>query len=169
MVVKKWFYPNFNVKVRFLFHVYREFFELLLNNEEGWRVDSVDTNFRSEEVRIHINCDLHEFEYEGQSCSLYDHAPCREWSHLDRLQYRTYLVCSLPRVRTASGKVKTIAPPRADGTAIAADLLLKSDHTVNEISDMTGFSNARYFSTCFRKEYQQTPSKYRKLKNKANF
>lgn len=91
------------------------FFELLLNNAEGWRVDRVETNIEREEVRIYLACDLKEFEYEGAVCKLYDHAPEREWRHLDTLQYKTYLVCRLPRVRTALGRVKTIAPPWADG------------------------------------------------------
>lgn len=90
------------------------FFELLLHNAEGWRVEKVDTDIEKEEVRISIKCDLNQFEYEGTICSLYDHAPSREWRHLDTLQFKTYLVCSLPRVRTATGKVKTISPPWAD-------------------------------------------------------
>lgn len=88
-----------------------QFFEILLNNAEGWRVERVETNFTSEEVRIWIKCDLNQFEYEGELCSLYDHAPSREWRHLDTLQYKTYLVCGLPRVRTKTGKVRTISPP----------------------------------------------------------
>lgn len=90
------------------------FFDILLNNEEGWRVERVDTDIKSEEVRIHIRCEMSQFEYEGNLCNLYDHAPSREWRHLDTLQFKTYLVCSLPRIRTPSGKVKTIAPPWAD-------------------------------------------------------
>ncbi len=44
----------------------------------------------------------------------------------------------------------------------AAQLLQKSDFTINEISDNTGFSNSKYFSTCFKKEYGVTPSEYKK-------
>ncbi|MEX0314956.1 MAG: two-component regulator propeller domain-containing protein [Allomuricauda sp.] len=43
----------------------------------------------------------------------------------------------------------------------AAELIQKSDFTINEISDRTGFSNPKYFSTCFKNEYGKTPSQYR--------
>ena len=42
----------------------------------------------------------------------------------------------------------------------AEQLILKGNFTINEISDMTGFSNPKYFSTCFKKKYGTTPSKY---------
>jgi len=92
-----------------------QFFELILCNAEGWRVDKVDTNIKTEEVRIHIKCDLNLFDYEGESCPLYDHSPSREWRHLDTLQFKTYLVCCLPRVKLGNGKVKTVSPPWASG------------------------------------------------------
>ncbi|TAJ11320.1 hybrid sensor histidine kinase/response regulator [Marinilabiliaceae bacterium JC017] len=44
----------------------------------------------------------------------------------------------------------------------ASQLLKNSDYSINEISDMTGFSNSKYFSTCFRKEFNMTPTQYRK-------
>ena len=43
----------------------------------------------------------------------------------------------------------------------AAQLLKDSDFTIADISDMTGFSNPKYFSTCFRQEYGKTPTIYR--------
>lgn len=47
----------------------------------------------------------------------------------------------------------------------AAQLITDSDHSINEISDMTGFSNPKYFSTCFKKKYEMTPTKYREQIN----
>lgn len=44
----------------------------------------------------------------------------------------------------------------------AAQLILESDYSINEISDMAGFSNPKYFSTCFKKKYETSPSKYSK-------
>ncbi|MBA4493441.1 helix-turn-helix transcriptional regulator [Paenactinomyces guangxiensis] len=44
----------------------------------------------------------------------------------------------------------------------ARSLLLKTDSPVSQIADETGFSNLKYFSTCFKKEFGLSPSQYRK-------
>lgn len=44
----------------------------------------------------------------------------------------------------------------------AAQLLRESDKTISEISYMTGFVNPKYFSTCFKRHFSQTPSDYKK-------
>jgi YesN/AraC family two-component response regulator len=49
----------------------------------------------------------------------------------------------------------------------AVQLITGSNFTINQISDMTGFSNPKYFSTCFKQKYGQTPSMYRKLRVQA--
>ncbi|RAV31021.1 hybrid sensor histidine kinase/response regulator transcription factor [Sinomicrobium soli] len=43
----------------------------------------------------------------------------------------------------------------------SAQLLRDSDLTISEISYATGFKNPKYFSTCFRKQYNVTPSEFR--------
>lgn len=43
----------------------------------------------------------------------------------------------------------------------ASQLLRETELTVSEISYMTGFTNPKYFSTCFRKHFRQSPSEYR--------
>ena len=43
---------------------------------------------------------------------------------------------------------------------IAAELLLQGEHTVSEISDKVGFSDATYFYKCFKNKYGVAPSKY---------
>ena len=49
----------------------------------------------------------------------------------------------------------------------AAKLLLNQDITINEVAWQSGFSDAKYFSKCFVKEYGQVPSKFREMvKNK---
>lgn len=45
--------------------------------------------------------------------------------------------------------------------ARAAQLILKSSYSIYEISDITGFSNPKYFSTCFKKVYNVSPSKFK--------
>lgn len=47
----------------------------------------------------------------------------------------------------------------------AAQLISDSHYSINEISDMTGFSNPKYFSTCFKQKYNLTPTQYREKKN----
>ncbi len=46
----------------------------------------------------------------GDLCAVYDHAPLRSWRHLDTMQYKTFISCSLPRIKTSKGKVKTVQP-----------------------------------------------------------
>ena len=92
-------------------------FTKLLQLEEGWIVESVDTDFNKEEIFIQIACLLDQLEDSetGELCKIYDHAPMREWRHLDTMQYKTYIRCQLPRIITSSGKVKTIQPNWASG------------------------------------------------------
>jgi transposase len=87
-------------------------FTKLLQLEDGWFVESVETDFKQEEIYIQIECVLDELEdaETGELCRVYDHAPVREWRHLDTMQYRTFLRCKLPRILTSSGKVKTVQP-----------------------------------------------------------
>ena len=42
----------------------------------------------------------------------------------------------------------------------AAKLLLTKKHTVKEVSYMVGFSDAKYFTKCFKIKYEMTPSEY---------
>lgn len=93
------------------------FFTLLLDLEEGWVVKSVESDLKTNEVFIHVDCKLKELEDRetGEKCKLHDHAPERIWRHLDTMQYKTYIACRLPRIRTKKGKVKTVNPNWASG------------------------------------------------------
>lgn len=42
----------------------------------------------------------------------------------------------------------------------AAQLLKEGGHTINEISDMSGFSDSKYFRKVFKKHYKMSPTKY---------
>lgn len=88
------------------------FFNLLLDLEDGWNVKSVTTDINKGEVSIEIKCILKAIidEESGESCRVYDHAPLRSWRHLDTMQFKTFITCSLPRIRTPKGKVKTVQP-----------------------------------------------------------
>lgn len=45
---------------------------------------------------------------------------------------------------------------------IAAELLMSKKYSINEIAFMTGFSDAKYFSTSFKKKFKQSPTDYLK-------
>lgn len=92
------------------------FFDLLLHLDNSWRVKETKTNMKAMEVDIYV-------EYVGEKAqdpetkewlALFDHREMRRWRHLDTLQYKTYINCSIPRVKDPSGKVKTIQVPWAD-------------------------------------------------------
>ena len=80
-------------------------------------MNKVESNCSTCEVFIQVECQLNEFEdpQTGELCRVYDHASERKWRHLDTMQYKTYITCKLPRIRTKSGKVKTIQPNWASG------------------------------------------------------
>ena len=90
-----------------------QFFDLLLDLDANWRVTTVRSNYKDREVFIDIEhvgkqaCCPKTFDL----CGVYDLAPKRKWRHLDILDYKTYLVCRLPRVNNKQGKVITVKPP----------------------------------------------------------
>ncbi|MGL1889287.1 MAG: transposase [Reichenbachiella sp.] len=90
---------------------------MLLNLEEGWVVHAIETDLNKNEVYINIECILTSIidESTDELVPVYDHAPKRTWRHLDTLQYKTFIKCALPRVKTSEGKVKTINPGWASG------------------------------------------------------
>jgi YesN/AraC family two-component response regulator len=48
----------------------------------------------------------------------------------------------------------------------ATQLLIQTSKSPSDIATMVGFANAKYFSTCFKKKYDMTPTGYRKEKKK---
>lgn len=50
----------------------------------------------------------------------------------------------------------------------ASQLLKETELTVSEISYMTGFTNPKYFSTCFRRHFRQTPSECRSSSSRTD-
>ena len=93
-----------------------QFFDLLLNLDNNWQVVNVEADYAISNIKIDI-------EFIGKEtlcpetkelCGLYDHAPKREWRHLDTMQYKTFISCQLPRIKNSQGKVLTIVSPWAD-------------------------------------------------------
>ena len=112
-----------------------DFFQLLLNLDSHWKVSSVDVDMGKEEVEVSL-----EFIGERACCPItsdprpiYDRRPVRRWRHLDTLQYKTFICCRVPRVRTTEG-IRSVKVPWAGDNErhtflferLAIDLLLAS-------------------------------------------
>ena len=93
-----------------------QFFDLLLNFGDNWKVERVYVNIVTDEVDVLVDYIGKEAEDPEtfEKYSIYDHAPLRRWRHLDTMQFKTYITSSVPRVKDSSGKVKTINTPWAD-------------------------------------------------------
>ena len=83
--------------------VTEQFFALLLDFGADWLVKEVASNLETNEVEIYI-------EYVGPA-KIYDHAPLRRWRHLDTMQFKSFINCRLPRLKSVAGKVGTLLPP----------------------------------------------------------
>lgn len=92
-----------------------QFFDLLLNFGDDWKVDDVKVNFKTEEVDIFVSFLGLKAECPDsmELCSIYDHRNSRRWRHLDTMQFKTFINCKIPRVKSSKG-VKTILVPWAD-------------------------------------------------------
>jgi transposase len=92
-----------------------QFFDLLLNLGDDWKVDEVKMNFILEEVDIFVSYIGTKAECPAslELCSIYDHRESRRWRHLDTMQFKTFVNCKVPRVKSSQG-VKTIEVPWAD-------------------------------------------------------
>lgn len=113
-----------------------QFFDLLLDFGDEWKVERVNANLKTEEVDVFVI--YLEKQAEDPDTldlfSIYDHAPSRRWRHLDTMQFKTYINCSIPRIKDNAGNVKTIKVPWADGyerhtylfERLTIDLLLAS-------------------------------------------
>jgi transposase len=93
-----------------------QFFDLLLDFGDTWRVFKVSVNIKTEEVDVFIEYNGKEAEdpVTKEMCPIYDHSPNRRWRHMDTMQYKTYINSSVPRILSKEGKVKTIRTPWAD-------------------------------------------------------
>ena len=65
--------------------------------------------------------------------------------------------------QTANAFIRTIRLKRA------AQLLAKNRYSVNEVMYEVGFIDAKYFRTCFKKEFGMTPSDYQREQGEKAF
>ena len=90
-------------------------YRLLLGLNDDWAVEDVDLAVAEKRVTIALmfigervccpECDA--------ECSLHDHAPERQWRHLDTMQFETILTTRVPRSSCSTCGVKTTVVPWA--------------------------------------------------------
>ena len=117
----------------------------ILELSPPWEVNNVALNIEEGEINIYVAHTLTRSKCPdcGQVCSIYDHRQERKWRHLDTCQIRTYINCSVPRIKCNTHGVKTINVPWADSSdrvtiyfeKLAIDLILatKNQTKVAEI------------------------------------
>lgn len=93
-----------------------EFYTIILEIDDDWTVTSISLDDLLQEVNVLISYNKSKAidPITNEKCSLYDHREERSWRHLDTMQYKTYIKCSIPRVKNSLGKVNTITVPWAD-------------------------------------------------------
>jgi transposase len=91
-------------------------YALLLGLDDQWEVEDVRLEMEKQRVSIELR---HSGKTAVQcpecagSCTKADHAPQREWRHLDTMQFETILYARIPRADCTSCGVKTITVPWA--------------------------------------------------------
>ncbi len=95
----------------------KELYRQLLGLPEPWVVSEVNIDF--DELSVEVNVEWPRRTKAacpecGNQCSVYDRRDRRKWRHLDTMQFRTVLVCEMPRVNCPEHGVKTVEAPWAD-------------------------------------------------------
>ena len=85
---------------------------ILLQNDDNWKIVSVDCNDDTEEIHLELRYCQPDIVFDGVHYSIYDHRPLREWRHLDLWQYKTYLSARVPRYKK-DGKAVSVEVPWA--------------------------------------------------------
>ena len=91
-------------------------YRLLLGLDKNWEVESVDLEMEVKRVSIqlrHVRGASLSCPQCQNACTFFDHAPERQWRHLDTMQFETVLHARVPRCQCEDCGVKTIAVPWA--------------------------------------------------------
>ena len=88
--------------------------------------------------------------------------PVEEWPPA---KYEQLLIISTDQNLTNMSPMRLVHTTRMKR---AAQLLQNGSYAISEVAYKVGFSDTRYFSTCFKKEFDVIPTEYRR-KNKENF
>lgn len=95
----------------------KELYQQLLGLTSPWFVREVNLDTERGQIDVHVE---HSPGIQfccpqcGESCSCYDHAPERQWRHLDSCQFKTILHASIPRVKCPEHGVSQVHVPWAE-------------------------------------------------------
>lgn len=122
-----------------------DFLREMLGITEDFAITQIEKDETDKIIRIHLQYLNKDFK----GHKFYDHAPEREWQHLNWFNYRCYLVCSLPRYIASDGQPKTIDinfAPKSKGYThlFAAHIIealqkIKVQNTVAELFQTTPY------------------------------
>ena len=95
----------------------KELYRHILGLESPWSVAEVKLDTENQQIDVHVEhpegpkfccseCD--------EMLACYDHAPQREWRHLDSCQFKTILHAAVPRVKCPQHGVKQVQVPWAE-------------------------------------------------------
>jgi len=123
----------------------KELYQHLLGLLSPWSVSEVKLNTENQQIDVHVEhpkgtkfccpeC--------NQSLACYDHAPKRQWRHLDSCQFKTILYAAVPRVDCPQHGVKQVAVPWAEKSSrftllferLAIDVLLATQTVTGAMS-----------------------------------
>lgn len=91
-------------------------FGMALGLTSPWQVDSIDFSGTEGRQELHIRISFARgsrfADQSGEPCPVHDTVE-RRWQHLNFFEHTCYLHCRVPRIRTGSGQVETVAVPWA--------------------------------------------------------
>jgi len=116
----------------------------ILELKHPWRVTHTEIQRDTNQILIHL-----EYEKGHQaacpvcnlSCPLQSHREERRWRHLDVMQYKSFLVCKVPRTKCSLHGVKTIATPFADNLVRYTTLF--TNHVLDVLESVSSIKSAR--------------------------
>lgn len=94
----------------------KDFFNLISDFGDDWVIEEFNADHNKKEVYLKMKYANNKYfdPDSDQECKLYDHAPERVWRHLDLWDYKSFIICRLPRIINSDGRVKTIKLGWAD-------------------------------------------------------
>lgn len=94
----------------------KELYQHILGLASPWSVERVQLNVEEQQIDVHVS-HPEGSKFRCSECdaelSCYDHAPERQWRHLDSCQFKTILHASVPRVNCPQHGVTLAAVPWA--------------------------------------------------------
>mgnify|MGYP000497098226 CR=1 FL=1 len=126
-----------------------EIFALALGLNEPWEITHVEMKIIDnsvKELHLHIGfkADAVFHDKEGNACPIYD-TKAKEWRHMNFFEHRSYIRCSVPRIKTKEGKVRRVDVPwsrKGSGFTLLfealAMALIENEMPVNKAAALLG-------------------------------